>query len=560
MTAPAALGRPDALFEPTPALMTGRMGPTAAYLAARAALRTRPVVEPRSRSSGAQGRAVETVWLPRRRARQHQNRDVHRGRWGGREDRLRSADGHGWTWTDTARVGNGPTAYGRVPSPLRIARAIPPGHRRAPQAHRWLARVRETALAEFRLDAAERRIALAVVAARHLDVATGTYAGGWDRLAHLVGVSRSTVARFLAWLRARSLLGVVSTGRRLDTTTPLALVGDVRGPDGETVNEAAVYVPCEPDTPVLRQPPDPGLVALDPRWHTGDLTVGDDGRVVADRSRHPRAADDPTTATTGPSSPAPARRGPGGGAVDETDTPKWSSEAGTQNGRAHAPDCTATRAPAATPLRGGNNAATRQHPPDQPESTGPADSPARSGPCPTCGPWPTHQPARTRADRLRIAHQLRRASPDLTPLSARLLRHLLRPWLTAGWTAADVQHAIDHHPTDGPRRHSPTTGGPGTIHNPAGWLVVRMRDWRTPDGGPAPSHRERVAAIRAAGTYARSPADGGEPPAAGNPVPWPAVRTAPDPPAAPGAPPDHAAPLDDPDAHLTPPPSDPQSP
>ncbi len=533
MTAPAALGRPDALFEPTPALMTGRMGPTAAYLAARAALRTRPVVEPRSRSSGAQGRAVETVWLPRRRARQHQNRDVHRGRWGGREDRLRSADGHGWTWTDTARVGNGPAAYGRVPSPLRIARAIPPGHRRANLAHRWLARVRETALAEFRLDAAERRIALAVVAARHLDVATGTYAGGWDRLAHLVGVSRSTVARFLAWLRARSLLGVVSTGRRLEDTTPLALLAGLRGPDGETVNEAAVYVPCEPDTPVRRQPPDPGLVALDPRWHTGQLTVGDDGRVTADRSRHPRAADDPTTATTGPSSPAPARRGPGGGAVDETDTPMWSSGARTQPGRGHAPGCTIPQNQTGAPLCGGNNAASRQHQPDR-AKPGPAGATGETGdpllPCPRCGPWPTHQPASTRAERLRIAHQLRRASPDLTPLSARLLRHLLRPWLHTGWTAADVLHAIDHHPTDGPRRHSPTTGGPGTIRNPAGWLVARMRDWRLPDGGPAPSHRQRVAAARttgAAGAYTRpgtAPADT----APSGPPAWPAVRRAPD--------------------------------
>jgi len=512
VTAPAALGRPDALFEPTPALRAGRVGPTPAYLAARAALRTRPPAEPRSRSSAAPGRPVETVRLPHRRPRRHQV--------GRREQRLRSADGHGWTWADAARVGNGPAAWGRAPSPLRIARAIPPGHRRAGQAHRWLARVRETALAEFRLDAAERRIGLAVVAARHLDVATGTYAGGWDRLAHLTGVSRSTVARFLAWLRARSLLGVVSTGRRLDTTTPLALVGDVRGPDGEAVNEAAVYVPCEPDTPVTRQPPDPGLVALDPRWHTGQLTVGDNGRVTGDRSRHPRAADDPT-----PTTPVhPSQRGPGGRAVDETDTPMWSSGASTQPGRAHARDCTVARDQTGTPLRGGNNAASRQHQPERAKSdptvaTGETGDPLL--PCRTCGPWPTHQPARTRTERLRIAHQLRRASPDLTPISARLLRHLLRPWLTIGWTTADVLHAIDHHPTNGPRRHSPTTGGPGAIRNPAGWLITRMRDWTTPTGGPAPSHRQRVAATRGAGAYAPPPAAGDRAP---GPISWPAVR------------------------------------
>jgi len=543
VTAPAALGRPDALFDPSPALMAGRVGPTAEYLAARAALRTRPPAEPRSRSSGAPGRAVETVALPHRRPRPAQARQpqrARRGGWARRQDRLRSADGHGWAWADTARVGNGPAAWGRAPSPLRIARAIPPGHRRANQAHRWLARVRETALSEFRADAAERRIALAVVAARHLDVQTGTYAGGWDRLAHLTGVSRSTVARFLVWLRARSLLGVVSTGRRTDTTTPLALLAGLRGPDGETVNEAAVYVPCEPDTPTLRQPPDPGLVALDPRWHTGQLTVGDDGQVTADRSRHPRAADDPTTTptTTPASRPNPVPAAPGGGAVDETDTPMWSSRAGTQPGRAHAHDCTPRRGRTGTPLRGGNNAASRQHQPEHPKPTptGPTarDTAGEGGgplaPCRTCGPWPTHQPATTRAERLRLAHQLRRASPDLAPLSARLLRHLLRPWLHTGWTAADVLHAIDHHPVDGPRRHSPTTGGPGTIRNPAGWLVARMRDWRLPDGGPAPSHRQRVAAARttgAAGAYTRpgtAPADT----APSGPPAWPALRRAPD--------------------------------
>jgi len=160
VTAVAADGRPDALFEPSPALARGGVAPTADYLAARAALRARPPAGAGSRRS-APGGAVETAPLPHRHRRPPRSRQMGgpTGRRAGRRDaRLRSADGHDWTWADTARVGNGPRAYGRVPSPLRIARAIPPGHRRAGQAHRWLARVREAALAEFRLDAAERRI------------------------------------------------------------------------------------------------------------------------------------------------------------------------------------------------------------------------------------------------------------------------------------------------------------------------------------------------------------------------------------------------------------------
>jgi len=518
VTAVVACGHPDALFDAALARPV-RVAPTAVYLAARAALRagaSSSTAIPPAAPAGPAGRPVETIPASSRR-----HRALRQGARAGRrrDRRLRSAAGQGWVWTDEQRVGNGPRAYGRSPTPLRIARAIPPGHRRATQAHRWLARVREAALAEFRADAAERRIALAVVAARHLDVATGVYAGGWDRLAHLVGVSRSTVARWLAWLRARSLLGVVSTGRVTDTDTPMALVVDG---DGQPRNEAAVYVPCEPDTPRVRQAPDPGLVALDPRWATGQLVVGDDGRVQADRSRHPRTVDDPT-----PAPPAGGAGSPGSDRpVDETDTPVWTSGAGTQNGRAHAPGCTATRATAGGPLRGQNIAAPRQPQPGHPESAGPVDSPvgspAEAGPCPTCGAWPAHQAARTRAERLRLAHQLRRTSPDLAPISARLLRHLLRPWLHAGWTATDLLHAIDHHPTTGPRRHSPTTGGPGTIRNPAGWLVARLRDWQTPDGTPGPSQRQRTAAARATGAYAPPPTTG--PTVEAGPVIWPAVR------------------------------------
>jgi len=516
----AADGRPDALFEPSPALSRGGVTPTAEYLAARAALRARPPTVTGSRRS-APGGAVETAPLPHRRRRPPRGRQPGGPtgrRAGGRDARLRSADGHGWTWADTARVGNGPRAVGRVPSPLRIARAIPPGHRRAGQAHRWLARVREAALAEFRLDAAERRIALATVAARHLDVTTGTYAGGWARLATLVGCSRSTVARWLAWLRTRSLLGVVSTGRPADLTAPMALagghIGGLHGPDGQPVNEAAVYVPCEPDSPRAHQDPDPGLLVLDPRWHSGQLTVGVDGR-SADRTRHPRAVDEPPAH----SSQAPQNGRP----VDETDTPMSSSGAGTQLGRACARNCTSQR-PRTTPLRDGNNAAPRQHQPTAPGR--PDDRPAGAS-CPECGPWAPTDPARTRAERLRLVHQLRRTSPDLARLSPHLLRHLLRPWLTAGWTTADLIHAIDTHPTDGPRHHSPTTGGPGSVRSPAGWLVARMRDWRHPDGTAAPSLRQRTAITRAAGLWAQPPAA-----APTDEVPtatWPPVRRPPAP-------------------------------
>jgi len=114
-------------------------------------------------------------------------------------------------WSADCRRGQGPAAYGRrVATPLRVQRAVPPGHRVAADLRHWLAAVRDAALTDFRADAAERRICLAAVLARHTDWPTATARTGWGLLADRGCVSRSTVARFLAWLRARSLLGVVS--------------------------------------------------------------------------------------------------------------------------------------------------------------------------------------------------------------------------------------------------------------------------------------------------------------------------------------------------------------
>lgn len=105
------------------------------------------------------------------------------------------------------------------------------------------------------------------------------------------------------------------------------------------------------------------------------------------------------------------------------------------------------------------------------------------------GSGPVHSPGRTRAEQLRLTHQLRRVSPDLRQLSSRLLRHLLRPWLGSGWTLTDVVCAVDEHPLTGPRFHSRTETGRGVIRSLAGWLIARMRDSRASDGTPMPSHR-----------------------------------------------------------------------
>ncbi len=447
-------------------------------------------------------------------------------------------------WSADCRRGQGPAAYGRrVTTPLRVQRAVPPGHRVAVDLRHWLAAVRDAALTDLRADAADRRICLAAILARHTDWPTATARTGWGLLADRGCVSRSTVARFLAWLRARDLLGVVSTGRVGSLTRPMALTGPVtpttpppasggpapaggsdtgagRGATSDTWagNEAAVYVLVEPiPTPRPVQEPDPGLLALDPRYTAGLLGVDNHGRAVDLTRLGPLAADqldDP--ALVGLRRQHHLRTAHQHGAVERTDTPKMSRGAGTQNARE--PACSRCHRLQAGPLRGGNNATSWQHLPEPAKPTprsvppvGPATPPPpdqRSQPTDPCscrGQWSRNAPARTRRDRLRLVDRLRAIAPDLTGIgSARLLRHLLRPWLEAGWTINDVFLAIENHPTTGLRPHSPTltTTGPGTVRHPAGWLLARMRDWTQPDGTPTPSHATRTAHAMAARTAA----------------------------------------------------------
>jgi len=457
-----------------------------------------------------------------------------------RRKRRRKAAG----WSAECRRGQGPAAYGRrVATPFRVQRAVPPGHRVAVDLRHWLAAVREAALTDFRTDAADRRICLAAVLARHTDWPTATARTGWGLLADRGCVSRSTVARFLAWLRARDLLGVVSTGRLGSLTRPMALTGPAApttpppttgGPAPAGVgeagagpgtgsgewegNEAAVYVLVEPiPAPRPVQEPDPGLLALDPRYTAGLLGVDHHGRAVDLTRLGPLAADqlhDPALAGLRRQQQTRAVRQHG--AVERTDTPKMSREAGTQSAREHA--CSRCHRPPAGPLRGGNNATSWPHLPEpgQPTprpvppvgQTTPPPPDRRSqpvGPCPCRGQWSRDAPARTRRDRLHLTDRLLAIAPDLTGIgSARLLRHLLRPWLEAGWTINDVFLAIENHPTTGLRPHSPTitTTGPGAVRHPAGWLLARMRDWTQPDGTPPPNHATRTAHATATRTLA----------------------------------------------------------
>jgi len=421
-------------------------------------------------------------------------------------------------------AGNGPRPGQRPKTALWAA--VPAGYRPAGNLSHWLASVTDAAYGGHRSDAAERRVELAWILAKHTDWKTCTSRCGWDLLADRGCVSRRTVARFLAWLRSQQLIAVVSTGRTGTLTRPMALTtppvtpprttpGGPRG-RGTSVegsgNEAAVYVLLEPIPPPRPyEEPDPGLVGLDPRYWAGEISVDICGRAVDTRTSGPLTVDDLTN--------------PG----DGTGTPNGSPLVTSQNRRAPARPraCTNCRRPVNTPLRVEKRASRplpkaedrpNRHPTTEsdrpPRGTGTV--PDLGGPvvCVRCHAtrWARHLPAVTAAERLALAERLRHDCPAFVWVgSSRRVRWLLRDFLTAGWTVDDVLHALDTHPDTGPYAYATSAPGtPGGVRNPAGWVLHRLKPWRSPDGTPlAPFSATHAAAVarRLADDLARAAAD-----------------------------------------------------
>jgi hypothetical protein len=132
----------------------------------------------------------------------------------------------------------------------------------------------------------------------------------------------------------------------------------------------------------------------------------------------------------------------------------------------------------------------------------------------------TAKPGKSRQRRgwLTICQTLRAQNPNLRRIPVLLLRHILRPWLTAGYTAGDVVHALDWRADGG--EHFCTD----RVRFPAGWLRSRMACWAGPDGAPLPPWSAVLASRHAterAQVYRAPAGRGSEPPAA-----WHAARAA----------------------------------
>lgn len=123
--------------------------------------------------------------------------------------------------------------------PALIAAAVPSGSARAAHGDQALAHLlHELSRRRMRADGRRARIAVLSCLIARANYTTMTTRPGWEALAEAAGCTTRSVGRILAQLEAWGLLGRVAGGRQAQYAAA--------GPDGERINEAAVYVLCVP--------------------------------------------------------------------------------------------------------------------------------------------------------------------------------------------------------------------------------------------------------------------------------------------------------------------------
>jgi hypothetical protein len=94
-------------------------------------------------------------------------------------------------------------------------------------------------------------------------------------------------------------------------------------------------------------------------------------------------------------------------------------------------------------------------------------------------PWCLTDRPQNRGEQEAAAEAMRVRCAPLARLSGRHVAAIARPWLAAGWTPADVLHALDWQaPHQGGRRWKITAG----IAAPGPWATWRLAHWRHGDG------------------------------------------------------------------------------
>lgn len=304
-----------------------------------------------------------------------------------------------------------------------VRAAVPKGSLRAAHGNQVTAHLRNLlALRRMRADGQRNRLRTMAYLIARTDYETMTCRPGWDSIAEAVGCHRRTIARYLAEFEAWGLLGRVAGGRQARYAAP--------GPDGEKINEAAVYVLCVPSPLALlrgEQKPAVDINATPPALGGSHLKEKD---LTHTRARENEPPSDVAT---------PRLLNPGAASGATTPPVPWRPE-----------------------VR-----------------------------------WPAHRTTSRKIQRQAAASEIWYRTFALRCLSIKDLASICRDFFLAGWTVADILHALDWKPDGTPWPHSgaPETREPGRIR---GWVKNRLAAWRTVEGEPLRSKDQQAAAQTAA--------------------------------------------------------------
>lgn len=306
-----------------------------------------------------------------------------------------------------------------------VKESVPSGSVKAAHGDQVMAHLlRIPEFAVMRRDSQRTTVAVLSCLIARADYATMTTRPGHTALAEAAGRSLRTVQRVMRRLEHWGLIGLVAGGRQACYAT--------EGPDGERINEAAVYVLAVPSSMAL---------VKSENGPVGDKDVAPPAlggtHLVEEELTHTRARENAL------SDAAPPRQSNSAASGDPTPPPPYRPE-----------------------LR-----------------------------------WPPHRTTKTPIQRLAAASELRSRIFLLRPLSAKDIRSSLRDFFIAGWTIADIRHALEWLPNGNRWPHSSI---PNLTHlnrrdaavRLRGWLAYRLREWRTHNGEPLYSPSQRAEADR----------------------------------------------------------------
>ncbi|MEX5257884.1 hypothetical protein [Kocuria arenosa] len=325
-----------------------------------------------------------------------------------------------------------------------VLRAVPKGCRLARHVVAWKRAVLEhPALELMRADGRANMAALVEVIAVQQDPGSRTWRTTWAWVAERLGVHEDSVGRMIRRLKDWGLLAVVATGRSA-AYTPRAT--------GKKQGEAPVYALTVPAPP--KPAPTPAEKTDEVAAVVVDINVGPVPPKGVCSPPHARESLSPKDAATPrPSAKAAAQRREVQAALAKRTAPLWPAHATVR------------------PLSGRG---------------------ARSD-------WKQAY----RWAGLEIQHH----ALVLRRITTAYVVSVAKTHFQAGWTIADVLHALDWAPNGQRYTHDAATG----ITHPGAWFTARLRAWTHQDGTPhrspdqraaAEAEQRRAEAIAAAARYA----------------------------------------------------------